>query len=129
MKPFANRDLVPHPHANVLSSDAFSRGLIKSGTDFSVYSGLGGMAGLDLAFYKGRSMYHTKYDAVQYTVGGEKSLWIMMETARGIAIGLLKAHASRAEGSDDAVYFDGEVQSSATGLDAHYYAQQYSNRL
>ncbi len=42
-------------------------------------------------------MYHTKYDAVQYTVGGEKSLWSMMETARGIAIGLLKAHTSRAE--------------------------------
>lgn len=129
MKPLANKDLVPHPHANVLSSDAFSRGLIKSGTDFSVYSGQGGMAGLDLAFYKGRSMYHTKYDGMQYTVGGEKSLWSMMEAARGIGIGLLRAHASRAEGSDDAVYFDSELQSLARILVAHFHAEQFSNRL
>ncbi|KIM36881.1 hypothetical protein M413DRAFT_448815 [Hebeloma cylindrosporum] len=92
VRAFRNTKLVPHPHANVLSSDAFSRGLIRSGTDFSVYAGPGsraGMAGLDLAFYKGRSRYHTKYDAVPYTVGGEKSLWSMMEVARGVGIGLL----------------------------------------
>ncbi|KXN87577.1 hypothetical protein AN958_08458 [Leucoagaricus sp. SymC.cos] len=29
---------VPHPHANVLSADAFKRGVIRSGTDYSVYT-------------------------------------------------------------------------------------------
>ena len=47
------------------------------------------MEGLDLAFYKGRSKYHTKYDAVPYTMGGEKSLWSMMEVARGVGLNLL----------------------------------------
>ena len=28
------------PHGNVFSSDAFSRGAIKSGTDYSVYTGI-----------------------------------------------------------------------------------------
>lgn len=31
---------VRHPHGNVLSSDAFARGVIRSGTDYSVYAGI-----------------------------------------------------------------------------------------
>lgn len=110
---------MPHPHANVLSSDAFSRGLIRSGTDYSVYAGPGsraGMAGLDLAFYKGRSRYHTKYDAVPYTLGGKKSLWSMMEVAKGVGTGLLDKPFDAEDGNvndkrakDAPVYFDGEV--------------------
>jgi hypothetical protein len=65
------------------------------------------MDGLDLAFYKGRSKYHTKYDAIPWTVGGKKALWAMMETARGVGDALLKDDA----GGDwheesNAVYFD-----------------------
>ncbi|KAF9535034.1 hypothetical protein CPB83DRAFT_888966 [Crepidotus variabilis] len=92
VRAFRNTKRVPHPHANVLSSDAFARGFIRSGTDYSVYTSPGphrGMNGLDLAFYKGRSKYHTKYDAIPYTIGGEKSLWSMMEVARGVGINLL----------------------------------------
>jgi len=47
------------------------------------------MQGLDLAFYKGRSKYHTKYDAVPYTDGHQQSLWAMMEAARGAGNALL----------------------------------------
>jgi hypothetical protein len=50
-----------------------------------------GMQGLDLAFYKGRSRYHTRYDTVPYTTGGERSLWSMMEVAKGSGIELLNA--------------------------------------
>ena len=74
------------------------------------------MAGLDLAFYKGRSRYHTKYDAVPYTLGGEKSLWSMMEVAKGVGIGLLdkpfEAGGENVDGkttTDAPVYFDGEI--------------------
>ncbi|KAF9047881.1 hypothetical protein BJ165DRAFT_1344476 [Panaeolus papilionaceus] len=107
-------DLIPHPHANVLSADAFARGAIKSGTDYSVYVDAG-MQGLDLAFYKGRSRYHTKYDSVAYTLGGEKSLWSMMEVARGVGVGLVgrpantKKVETKAMGEkvgDAPVYFD-----------------------
>ncbi len=116
---FHNKKLVPHPHANVMSSDAFSRGFIRSGTDYSVYTTSGprkGMDGLDLAFYKGRSKYHTKFDAVPFTLGGERSLWIMMETARGVGENLLSAPLEDNEAEDkvdtngegSAVYFDCE---------------------
>jgi hypothetical protein len=41
------------------------------------------MQGLDYAFYKGRSRYHTKYDAMPYTEGGRRALWSMIEGAAG----------------------------------------------
>jgi len=65
------------------------------------------MDGLDLAFYKGRSRYHTKYDAAQYTLGGEKSLWNMMETARGVGIGLLSVPFDEKRDSDGDVDLQG----------------------
>ncbi|KAJ7085689.1 hypothetical protein B0H15DRAFT_845959 [Mycena belliarum] len=95
---------VPHPHGNVLSADAFSRGLIRSGTDYTVYTGAG-MEGLDLAFYKGRSKYHTKYDAVPYTDGQEKALWAMMESAQASGVSLLNDDRTHGNGSLP-VYFD-----------------------
>jgi hypothetical protein len=68
------------------------------------------MDGLDFAFYKGRSKYHTKYDAIPWTVGGKKALWAMMEAARGVGDALLNDDGTggdwREEG--DAVYFDCE---------------------
>lgn len=109
VKSFRNTKLVPHPHANVLSSDAFARGVIRSGTDYSVYNAPGPrkeMNGLDLAFYKGRSKYHTKYDAVSFTLGGQRSLWSMMETARGVGINLLSAPLDAQKDEGVPVYFD-----------------------
>ena len=117
---------ISHPHANVVSSDAFARGLIRSDTDYSVYTRPRssaprendapirlGMQGLDLAFYKGRSRYHTRYDTVPYTAGGEKSLWSMMEVAKGSGIELLNAYDTEVDqggvGDGDApVFFDCE---------------------
>ena len=69
------------------------------------------MQGLDLAFYKGRSRYHTRYDTVPYTAGGEKSLWSMMEVAKGSGIELLNAYDTEVDqggvrDGDAPVYFD-----------------------
>lgn len=69
------------------------------------------MQGLDLAFYKGRSRYHTKYDTVPYTTGGEKSLWSMMEVAKGSGIELLNAYDTQVDqggvrDGDEPVFFD-----------------------
>ncbi|KAF8520457.1 Zn-dependent exopeptidase [Hysterangium stoloniferum] len=94
---------VPHPFGSVLSADGFSLGLIKSGTDYSVYQA-GGMRGLDLAFYKRRSLYHTNRDSVP-SLEGPNPLWNMMESALFAGIALTEGDSS----SDDkgsAVYFD-----------------------
>jgi hypothetical protein len=64
------------------------------------------MDGLDLAFYKGRSKYHTKYDAVSFMLGGQRSLWSMMETARGVGVNLLSAPFDDETDESDPVYFD-----------------------
>ncbi|KAL1739590.1 putative zinc metalloprotease [Schizophyllum fasciatum] len=97
---------VTHPHGNVLSSDAFARGVVRSGTDYSVYVEGRGMDGADLAFYKGRSRYHTRYDAVQYTDGGARSLWAMMEAAQGVSGALLTSEAVHGDKGGAPVYFD-----------------------
>ncbi|KAJ7074088.1 hypothetical protein C8F01DRAFT_1099195 [Mycena amicta] len=88
---------VPHPHGNVLSADAFARGVVRSGTDYTVYTSVG-MQGLDLAFYKGRSKYHTKYDAIP-------SLWAMMESAQVSGSALLNNNKTHGAGAPP-VYFD-----------------------
>jgi hypothetical protein len=122
VKSFRNTKLVPHPHANVLSSDGFARGFIRSGTDYSVYNTPGprkGMDGLDLAFYKGRSKYHTKYDAVSSTLGGQRSLWSMMETARGVGVNLLNAPLNAEKDETVPVYFDRKF---ANNLFTHFIA-------
>lgn len=65
------------------------------------------MQGLDLAFYKRRSKYHTKFDAVPYTEGKEKSLWSMMETAKGAGSALLNDSTTHDQDRYvPAVYFD-----------------------
>ena len=95
----------------MLAADAFARGVIRSGTDYSVYTqdtATGsGMDGLDLAFYKGRSKYHTKFDSIPGTQGGRKALWAMMETARGVGQSLLNDAGSRDwREMGNVVYFD-----------------------
>ncbi|KAK0456080.1 putative zinc metalloprotease [Armillaria borealis] len=98
---------VPHPHANVLSQDAFARGVIRSGTDYEVYFAGADIDGLDLAFYKGRSKYHTKFDAIPYTVGQKRALWSMMEAARGSGVALVNNDGPmHSKDSSSAVYFD-----------------------
>lgn len=93
---------VPHPHANVLASDAFSLGLVRSATDFSIY--MPTMQGIDLAFYKRRSSYHTPRDALPFVDGGPRALWAMLETAAAAGAALLDAD----DGDQAAppVYFD-----------------------
>ncbi|KAF9304625.1 hypothetical protein BGZ74_001011 [Mortierella antarctica] len=57
------------PHANVFGNDIFKLGLIKSGTDFSVYTAYN-IPGLDIAFYSRRAFYHTLHDDIEHTSPG-----------------------------------------------------------
>ncbi|KAJ1301373.1 hypothetical protein OPQ81_008638 [Rhizoctonia solani] len=93
---------VSSPHGSSLSNDAFKRGLIRSGTDFSVYEEAG-MRGLDLAFYRRRARYHTVFDSAAW-LGNQNSLWLMMENALEAGNALVSAGPSSKR--VEVVYFD-----------------------
>jgi hypothetical protein len=100
------------PHANVITGDAFSRGIIRSGTDYSVYE-QAGLKGLDFAFYRGRSRYHTKYDSIP-GMSSDKSknaLWAMMEGTLASSLVLAndvkgKTRTESVGQGSEPVYFD-----------------------
>ncbi|KAG8924458.1 hypothetical protein FRC01_011478 [Tulasnella sp. 417] len=90
-------------NGGLVTEHAFKRRVVRSGTDFEVYD-KAGMKGLDLAFYRQRARYHTKYDSVP-ALGGQGSLWSMM--AAGLqATQALDAAKPGSEGGDQPVYFD-----------------------
>ena len=91
-----------HPHGNVISLDAFARGVVKSGTDYSVYTDAS-LGGLDLSFYKQRSKYHTVRDSVP-SLRGKASLWTMMESALLVSKALIKDGTP--DRGEHPVYFD-----------------------
>ncbi|KAK7691951.1 hypothetical protein QCA50_005356 [Cerrena zonata] len=103
---------VSHPFGNSLTVDAFSRGLIRSQTDYVVFEkGIkgekNGLSGLDIAFYKNRALYHTLFDSISGMGRGEarRSLWIMLDTVRGVGTSLLNEDQAD-DGGDRGMYFD-----------------------
>lgn len=98
----------------MLSADAFSRGLIRSGTDYEVYAkGLGpetALEGIDFAFYQRRSKYHTRYDSIPSADGGKDSIWAMLQSVTGAGVSLLNNAGGHVEHGKPKppVYFDCE---------------------
>jgi hypothetical protein len=68
------------------------------------------MDGLDFAFYRGRSKYHTKYDSIPGMEGGKKALWAMMESAMGAGDALANFVDDNGDEDKNAVYFDRECR-------------------
>lgn len=66
---------VTYPFASSTFMQGFKDGLIKSETDYHVYSKVG-LRGIDIAFFEPRSWYHTYRDNVKWTSKG--SLWMML---------------------------------------------------
>ena len=64
------------------------------------------MDGVDLAFYKNRALYHTKFDSLTYAEGGRRSLHAMVEAVRYGGLEMLDAPATSREGRKDPIYFD-----------------------
>ncbi|KAJ2654206.1 hypothetical protein IWW48_006258 [Coemansia sp. RSA 1200] len=58
----AYRQAAPAPHASLIGNSAFKLGIVKSDTDYSVYTTRYGIPGLDFAFTDHRSLYHTASD-------------------------------------------------------------------
>ncbi|KAJ3902084.1 hypothetical protein F5879DRAFT_965737 [Lentinula edodes] len=109
---------VETPHANIISAEAFNLGLIRSSTDYTVYNSrfatpdpldsakFAPLRGLDFAFYRGRSKYHTKYDALPYIEGGDKALWAMLQPASAAGIALGNDNNVSPDVNEKAVYFE-----------------------
>ena len=71
------------------------------------------MDGVDLAFYKNRALYHTKFDSLTYAEGGRRSLQAMIEAVRYGGMEMLNAPVAHREGRKDSVYFDGTPRSGS----------------
>ncbi|KAI1864963.1 uncharacterized protein JN550_008509 [Neoarthrinium moseri] len=69
----------PNPFGSVVFSDAWQLGVIRSGTDYSIFNDVYGMRGLDLAFYRPRARYHTNQDDTRHT--SIDSLWHMLSSS------------------------------------------------
>lgn len=68
-----------HPLGSVISSDAWSTGAIRSGTDYEIFTEVYGMRGLDMAFYRPRARYHTNQDDARHA--SRASLWHMLSNS------------------------------------------------
>ncbi|KAJ2765447.1 hypothetical protein IWQ56_004093, partial [Coemansia nantahalensis] len=112
----AYRQAVPRPCASLIGNDALKLGLVKSDTDYSVYTTRHGIPGLDLAFTDHRSLYHTARDSIERaTAESVLSMGaVVLATARQIAD---SAHTLRsippaphasdaAHAVEDAVFYD-----------------------
>jgi hypothetical protein len=119
----------PHIHADALSQDAWDQRIIRSDTDYSVYSAPrswdpteinataggyvgpgGGMQGADIAFYIGRSRYHTMDDTIRGMGdgGAQKSLWLLLELLRFVSDSTLNSGSNyvTSDENERAVYFE-----------------------
>ncbi|KAG0124258.1 hypothetical protein HOY82DRAFT_494226 [Tuber indicum] len=99
------------PFGTIVSGDGFKAGLIRSGTDYSVFVENLGMRGLDVAFYQPRSRYHTTEDDARHS--SKRSLWHMLggslATLRGMTDDTSKVFDSPNGGAGkghNAVWFD-----------------------
>ncbi|KAG0298267.1 hypothetical protein BGZ96_001233 [Linnemannia gamsii] len=95
------------PHANVFGNDIFKLGLIKSGTDFSVYTE-NNIPGVDIAFYSRRAFYHTLHDDIEHTSKG--SVQHMgntgLTTLRNIADSDYLIKPKKIVSSEASIYYD-----------------------
>lgn len=95
-----------HPHGSSLFSDAFSMGLIRSHTNYDVYTAAG-MLGVDYAFYSRRQRYHTMDDTTT-SLRDRRPLWAMMENLHDVAKTLIHQSDSKVADKSLFVYFDGQ---------------------
>ncbi|KAL9227006.1 hypothetical protein vseg_002754 [Gypsophila vaccaria] len=102
-----------YPSGNVVAQDLFSSGLIKSATDFQIYTDVAGLSGLDFAYSDNTAVYHTKNDKVELLQPGslqhlgENMLAFLLEAASSPDLANGKTHEGAEHTSaDSAIYFD-----------------------
>lgn len=95
------------PHANSLFQQGFSDGLVRSETDYKVYT-KNGLRGLDVAFYKPRNLYHTRRDSIKGTTYGALSHMFTnaLDVTRSLASAAKDDFDADANDHKPAVFFD-----------------------
>ncbi|CAN6645148.1 vacuolar membrane protease [Trichomonascus vanleenenianus] len=92
----------PNPHGSSIFQQGFDSGAIHSDTDYTVYKKIG-YRGLDIAFYKSRSLYHTRRDNIH--ASSIEAISQMLSST--IAATASMANATEiADADEPAVYFD-----------------------
>ncbi|KAK5700397.1 hypothetical protein LTR17_022966 [Elasticomyces elasticus] len=86
-----------NPFGSVISGDGFKQGFIRSGTDYSIFTGSLGMRGLDVAFFEPRARYHTDQDSARET--NPDSVWHMLSTSLETMKALTSYSGSEFDGS------------------------------
>ncbi|KAK8211598.1 hypothetical protein M8818_003253 [Zalaria obscura] len=88
-----------YPFGSVLSGDGFKRGVVRSGTDYSVFTEDLGMRGLDVAFMEPRARYHTSEDDARDT--SIDSVWHMLSASLSTVKSLSDDASSTFEGRNE----------------------------
>jgi hypothetical protein len=88
-----------YPFGTVVSGDGFKRGVVRSGTDYSVFEEELGLRGLDVAFMAPRARYHTNQDDARDT--SPDSLWHMLSAALDTAKAMTSYSGNEFSGSSD----------------------------
>jgi hypothetical protein len=88
-----------YPFGTVVSGDGFKRGLVRSGTDYSVFEEELGLRGLDVAFMAPRARYHTNQDDARDT--SPDSLWHMLSAALDTSKAMTSYTGNEFSGSSD----------------------------
>ena len=89
-----------YPFGSVVSADAFKRGFVRSGTDYSIFKDQLGLRGLDVAFMAPRARYHTDQDDVRHA--SRASLYHMLSAALSTMQGLTSDTSSTFDRKGDA---------------------------
>ncbi|CAH1641702.1 unnamed protein product [Spodoptera littoralis] len=95
----------PRPNAQGMAEFIFSNGIIPSDTDFRIWRDFGNIQGIDIAFVKWASVYHTRNDKPSLLQAG------VLQGAGDMMLGLLTETASMQELENKiqpsaAVYYD-----------------------
>lgn len=91
------------PYANSIFQQGFNSGLISSQTDYHVYE-KNGLRGIDIAFYRPRSLYHTYKDNIRHTSKG--SLWMMMSNVLEVLHDVTNSTETYDSDLNYSIYFD-----------------------
>lgn len=93
---------VRSPFGTSIFQQGFASGLVHSETDYKVYFDAG-LRGVDIAFYKPRSLYHTAMDQIK--TSSKNALWHMLSNSLDYVENI--ANSKSVEETDEqAVYFD-----------------------
>lgn len=104
-----------YPFGTILTADAFSRGFVRSETDYVVFQGVLGLRGVDLDFMEPRSRYHTEQDDARHT--SIDSMWHMLSAVLSTVQGFATDTSSTFDGTSSE---DGKAQ-NGKGSDAVYF--------